>query len=344
MKSKFKILQYQTDAVESMVSVFAGQPSKANALAHADYTENASLNIYKYPNKIVFSNPGIMLISLKQYYQGGESICRNKYLQTMFTFLGSAEKAGSGVDKIMRGWEEQNWKRPYLVEKKRPNKVVLTLSMESLLDDAVKEKLSKHFGDKIVGIPQEQLMTLALAYSEEEISNERLQHALGMYRADITLMLSKMCAKKFLESAGYGRGTKYHVYGMNVALTDTNVALSDANVALPGGNVGLPGDNVGLPDGNVGLPGSNVGLPDGNVGLPNPNVGLRRKRYSKNELRDIVVSFCTQWKTAEEIALYVGRDLVYIRDRVLPQMSDVIEKMYDIPHHPRQKYRAKNRL
>ena len=137
----------------------------ANALVHADYTENASLNIYKYPNKMVFSNPGIMLISMKQYYQGGESICRNKYLQTMFTFLGSAEKAGSGVDKIIRGWEELNWKRPYLVEKKRPNKVVLTLSMESLLDESVKEGLSRIFGEKIVGIPKEQLLTLALAYS-----------------------------------------------------------------------------------------------------------------------------------------------------------------------------------
>ena len=309
----------------------------ANALVHADYTENASLNIYKYPNKMVFSNPGIMLISLRQYYQGGESICRNKYLQTMFTFLGSAEKAGSGVDKIIRGWEDLNWKRPYLVEKKKPNKVVLTLSMESLLDETVMENLTKLLGDRIVGIPKEQLLTLALAYSEEEITNERLQHALGVHRADITLMLSKMCAKKMLESAGYGRGTKYHVYGMNVALPDGNVALPDGNVALPDGNVALPDSNVGLPGGNVGLPGGNVGLPGGNV-------GPHRKRYSKNELRDILVSFCTQWKTAEEIALYVGRDLDYIRDRVLPQMSDVIEKMYDIPHHPRQKYRAKQQM
>ena len=150
-----------------------------------------------------------------------------------------------------------------------------------------------------------------------------------------------MCAKKLLESAGYGRGTKYHVYGMNVALPDGNVALPDGNVALPGANVGLPDSNVGLPDSNVGLTGGNVGLPGSNVGLPDGNIGLRRKRYSKEELRDILVSFCTQWKTAEEIALYVGRNLVYIRDRVLPQMSDVIEKMYDIPHHPRQKYRAK---
>ena len=303
----------------------------ANALVHADYTENASLNIYKYPNKMVFSNPGIMLISLRQYYQGGESICRNKYLQTMFTFLGSAEKAGSGVDKILRGWEELNWKRPYLEEKKRPNKVVLTLSMESLLDESVKEGLSKLYGDKITALPQEQLLTLALAYSEEEITNERLQYALNMHKADITKMLGQMCTALLLESSGHGRGTKYHIYGLNMGLPDANVGL---NVGLPDANVGL---NVGLPDVNVGL---NVGLPDANVGL---NVGLQKKRYSKEEMRSLIVSYCSEWRTAEEIALTVGRDIVYIRDRVLPQLSDVIEKMYDIPHHPRQKYRAKQK-
>ena len=295
----------------------------ANALVHADYTENASLNIYKYSNKMVFSNPGIMLISIKQYYQGGESICRNKYLQTMFTFLGSAEKAGSGVDKIIRGWEELNWKRPYLVEKKRPNKVVLTLSMESLLDESVKDILFKLYGDKIIGIPQEQLLTLALAYSEEEITNERLQYALNMHKADITKMLGEMCSARVLESSGHGRGTKYHVYGLNVALSNANVGLPDAN--------------VGLPDANVGL---NVGLPDANVGL---NVGLYKKRYSKEEMKRLIIDYCNEWRTAEEIALAVGRETVYIRDRVLPQLTDVIEKMYDIPHHPRQKYRTKQK-
>ena len=138
------------------------------------------------------------------------------------------------------------------------------------------------------------------------------------------------------------------MYGMNVALPDANVALPganvallDANVALPDTNVALPDANVGLTDQNVGLQGPNVELIDGNVGLPNANVGLHRKRYSKNELRELVLSFCTQWRTAEEIAFYISRNLVYVKNRVLPQMSDVIEKMYDIPHHPRQKYRAK---
>ena len=292
----------------------------ANALVHADYTENASLNIYKYPNKMVFANPGIMLISLKQYYKGGESVCRNKYLQTMFTFLGSAEKAGSGADKIIHGWEKQNWKRPYIEEKSKPNKVVLTMSMESLLDESVIQGLTMHFGDSIENLPHQQLMTLALAYSEEEITNERLQYVLDMHRVDITQMLSKMCSLHLLESAGYGRGTKYHIYGLNMGLQEANMGLQDAN---------------------VGLRDANVGLQDANMGLQDANAEVKRRRYSKEEMRRLVVEYCKDWRTAEEIANAVNKKLSYIRDTVLPSLSDVLEKKYDVPHHPKQKYRTK---
>ena len=290
------------------------------ALVHADYTENASQNIYKYPNKMVFANPGVMLISLKQYYKGGESVCRNKYLQTMFTFLGSAEKAGSGADKIIHGWEKQNWKRPYIEEKSKPNKVVLTMSMESLLDESVMQELTRHLGSQIENLSRQQLMTLALAYSEEEITNERLQCVLDMHRVDITQMLSKMCSMQLLESSGYGRGTKYHIYGLNIGLQNTNI--------------GLQGTNIGLES-------ANIGLKSTNIGLENTNIGLKKKRYSKEEMRELIIDYCQEWRTAEEIAIAVDKTTAYIRDIVLPKLSDVLEKKYDVPHHPKQKYRAK---
>ena len=291
-----------------------------NALVHADYTENASLNIYKYPNKMVFANPGVMLISLKQYYKGGESVCRNKYLQTMFTFLGSAEKAGSGADKIIHGWEKQNWKRPYIEEKSKPNKVVLTMSMESLLDESVIQELTRHLGNQIENLSRQQLMTLALAFSEEEITNERLQCVLDMHRVDITQMLSKMCSMQLLESSGYGRGTKYHIYGLNIGLQNTNIGLQSTN---------------------IGLESANIGLQSTNIGLENTNIGLKKKRYSKEEMRELIIDYCQEWRTAEEIAIAVDKTTAYIRDIVLPKLSDVLEKKYDVPHHPKQKYRAK---
>ena len=318
----------------------------ANSLVHADYTENASLNIYKYPDSIVFSNPGTMLISLTQYYKGGESVCRNKYLQTMFTFLGSAEKAGSGADKIIRGWEDMKWKRPYIMEKCRPNKVVLTMSMESMLDNKVLNKLSRILGPKLDTLSKNELITLSIAYTEEETTNERLRYALDMHRADITQLLGKMCSDKLLEAVGYGRGMKYHVYGEPRRAGDANAGFPDANVGLPDTNVGLPDANVGLPDTNVGLPDTNVGLPDTNVGLPDgyntplPLAG-KKKRYSSSVLQKKILEYCSDWRSAEEIANKLDREVKYIRDRVLPKMKDVIEKYYDIPHHPNQKFRTK---
>lgn len=63
---------------------------------------------------IVFSNPGTMLVSKEQYYTGGESVYRNRYLQKMFSMIGVADKAGSGTDKIMKGWRDANWRSPKL--------------------------------------------------------------------------------------------------------------------------------------------------------------------------------------------------------------------------------------
>ena len=65
------------------------------------------------------------------------------------------------------------------------------------------------------------------------------------------------------------------------------------------------------------------------------------RRYNKEQLRELIVEFCKEWRTADEIAVQIGRDTKYIKNFVLPKMSDLLEKMYEnIPHHPRQKYRA----
>ena len=302
-----------------------------NALVHADFTVNASLNVYKYPNKMVFSNPGTMLIPIWQYYKGGESVCRNKYLQTMFSFLGSAEKAGSGADKILHGWDSLKWKRPYLMERSRPNKVELMMPMESLIDDRVQEALQNGFGDRLKMLDHNQLMTMALAYSEEEISNERLQYALDMHKADITSMLGKMCEQHFLESSGRGRGTKYHVYGMNTALPKSNISSRKSDIPPKKSNISSKKK-------------SNIALPKSNIPVnKKSNITLANKRYTKDELRMLILGFCQEWRTAEEIAQFVDREIKYIAKYVLPKMDDVIEKMYDIPHHPRQKYRAKQK-
>ena len=47
----------------------------ANLCVHADYSEESSLLIYRYPHYLLFSNPGTMLVTPMQFYYGGESVC-----------------------------------------------------------------------------------------------------------------------------------------------------------------------------------------------------------------------------------------------------------------------------
>ncbi len=292
-----------------------------NCLVHADYSINASLNVYKFPNYILFSNPGTLLISIKQYYKGGESVCRNKLLQTMFTFLGSAEKAGSGTDKIMHGWDEHNWKRPSLCEKSHPNKVELTMVMESLLDENIENELRRIYGEVYDHLESFEKMTLSLALTEESINNERLHNALGMHRSDITDMLGKMSMKGLLQPHGYGRGRTYCIASSEANMA-SNMASSEANMA----------SNMASSEANMAS----------NMASSEANMASSKKRYSKGELKEKLIEICDDWRDKEYIAQALGRDVKYVNNYILPNNLDVLERRFeDIPKHPAQKYRAR---
>ena len=98
-----------------------------NCIVHQDLNATGNIVVRRTETELTFSNPGMMLVSKQQYFKGGRSICRNPTLQKMFMLLGKAEKAGSGVDKILAGWKELGWDAPRLTEEVQPDYVVLTL-------------------------------------------------------------------------------------------------------------------------------------------------------------------------------------------------------------------------
>ena len=133
-----------------------------------------------------------------------------------------------------------------------------------------------------------------------------------------------------MTATGYGRGTKYHVSGLNVGL---NMVTSSANTELnmDSSNANMDSSGKDYTD--------NMDTLEQSIGSSIASVITRR--YTKEQLRERLSEICSEWRTAEEIANLLGRDLKYIKNFVLPNMGDLLEKMYDIPHHPRQRYRAK---
>lgn len=312
----------ETPAHESLREAFA------NLCVHADYSEESSLLVYRYPHRIVFSNPGVMLISKQQFYQGGESVCRNTSLQQMFMMIGSAEKAGSGVDKILKGWETLNWKRPYPIEKAQPNKVELVMPLESLLDESVLLELNKLFGIRLEQLDSNEKIAVSMALTERIINNERLRDTLSLHPADITHMLQHLCKEDFLASSGHGRGT---VYKLKVATLGEKVATSEGKVATPNGSW------VVTPMGSkVATSGEKVATSKGKVATPNS------KRMSKDDMRKMIIDYCSEWRTVSEIADYVCRNKQYIRNKILPVMHDVLQMLFPKENHPGQKYKVRD--
>ena len=293
-----------------------------NSLIHCDYSEKGSIVIEQWKNKLLFRNPGTLLVSRNQYYAGGESVCRNKSLQKMFMMIGFSEKAGSGVNKIMQGWQTANWASPFVKELNRPNKVELTLPLVSLFPQDIHDALIQTFGsERINNLRQEPLLALATCFAEGSTNNDRLQHLLNMHPSDITAMLRTLCTDGFLFSDGKGRGTTYQV---NMQSTE-NVASSEANVASSKANVASSEANVASSKANVAS-------------------NFAKKRLPYEEITKLICSVATDYLFLEEIATVVGRNVRYLNNRIIPRMIEEqkLERLYpDIPNHPKQKYKAK---
>ena len=103
-----------------------------NCLVHAVHTGLGNIVIERYADRLLFRNPGTMLVSIEDYMSGGNSVCRNKSLQKMFMFIGNGERAGSGADTIKQGWNFNGWPAPEIKEYFQPDRVELCLRLGSL--------------------------------------------------------------------------------------------------------------------------------------------------------------------------------------------------------------------
>ena len=289
-----------------------------NLCIHADYTENASLLVQLYKEKMVFSNPGTLLVTKAQYYQGGESVCRNKTLQKMFMMLGTAEKAGSGVDKIMSGWKDANWRRPIFITKSRPDKCVLTMELTSIMDKEVEDRLSELFGRNILSIEHTRLTILHFACVDGMVSNESLRYSLDLHKAEIAELLKDMCNSGLLVSKGYGRGTTYHL--------PDKVGSSEAE------RLEAQGRKVGSSEAE------RLEAQDRKVG------SSERTRMSYSALSEKICKIVEEaWTSPEELSIKTGKQILYLKNKILPRMlaDGLIEMLYpNIPTHPKQQYKA----
>ena len=306
----------------------------ANLCIHADYSEEGSLLVTKYPNKIIFSNPGVMLISQEQYFKGGESVCRNTSLQKMFMLMGAAEKAGSGVDKILRGWISSHWKSPYPEEKFRPNKVELVMPLELLLDPEVMDSLRQKLGDYCIQLDQHELILLATALTENSINHQRLSELLPLHRTDLTEKLRKLCRDGILIAEGHGRGRTYHLREDQATLHSNYTEANGMMQANDASSLETMQANDA----------SSLETMQANNASSLETMQAIPGKLSERQMRLYICEYCREWRTIQQIADNVHRSKNHIRNYVLPKLLEagILEKKFpQSQKHPNQQYKTK---
>ncbi len=99
----------------------------ANCIIHADYCGRQGIVITRQPDRITFSNPGVLRIDREAARSGGISDPRNDVLIKMFFLIDIGERIGSGIPGICHTWREKGWSAPILTERFDPEHVTLTL-------------------------------------------------------------------------------------------------------------------------------------------------------------------------------------------------------------------------
>ena len=207
----------------------------ANTLIHADQKTSKSIVIVKEREAMTFRNPGRLRITIAQLYQGGVTDPRNPYIQKMFQFLGLGEKAGSGFEKILRAWKEQEWFRPLVYEKYDSDLTFVVLPMLSMVPEHINSELLQVIGDEYHTTDELQRLILILAHQFAPISNSEITAYSTKHPRDVGEELQQMIKKGWLVSEGKGRGMKYRL---------KQHSLEGGQVDSKGGQVGGQVDDI----------------------------------------------------------------------------------------------------
>ena len=296
----------ETPAHEALREAFV------NSLIHADYAAPGNIVIESRLETFTFKNPGTLLVTLQQYYIGGVSECRNTSLQKMFTMIGSAERAGSGVGKILSGWNNSHWQRPYLYIDSKPDRLELYLPMISTIPEDTRVELRSLFGEAVDILGKDELMILSTCQIEGDITNRRLQYFVDKHKTDITKILQELCRNQFLISENRGRWTTYHLnktFNINEDSSNEDSSNEDSSNE----------DSSNEDSSNE----------------------TNKKRLSNEELMIQIKNVCLEYKSLDEIANEVGKSVRHLTNRIIPKMienGDLVKQYLD--NHPNQKYKS----
>ena len=345
-----------------------------NTLIHADYSATTPIQLIKFPSKFVFRNPGRLRVTKAQALEGGVTDCRNPNLSKMFQLIGAAEKAGSGVPKIMRAWRKKHWRQPNLEEDIEQDVTHLTLSTASLLPDEAVDSLKERFGRTFERLDKDGRLILVTTYIEETTTHERLMEVIDdIHPKDLTLKLQTLVRNGFLRRLGSGRGSYYEISGEGeeTETSETDIEEWSLFEYAPSSQEGSSHSSGSSPDSETTSPDSEHSSPDfattsSDLEVSSPDSSsppeetdewkqlreiaspvAEKGRVPQKEMKRTLLQLCeNDFRTPDELARLLDRSKQYLRENYLGPLvksGDLEPKYPERKTHQLQAYRTKKK-
>lgn len=248
-----------------------------------------------------------------------------------------------GREKIRDSWESLHRHSPRMDQTQRPDRVILSLPLVSMLPDAVLAALGDRFGSRFGVLDKDAVQVLATAEMEGSVSNQRLQEILTLHRRDITGLLKSLVREGFLVPDGVGRGTRYGLGG--------GIGVP-AVTAIPPDKASAPPDKAPIPPDSALIPPDSRAVHPDNAGSP-PYLALiaiaepvrSTQRVERAVTRRVILALCQgRFLTLRELSDLLQRGPETLRNGFISPMVNegALELRYpDKPSRRDQAYRTR---
>ena len=172
----------------------------ANALIHADYYGRRGIVIDKEFRKITISNPGTFRISIEEAIAGGISDARNGRIFNMFSLINVGERSGSGLCDVFHVWEESGFPRPELIETVDPDRITLTLDIET-----ENQSTSSDVNNDVNMVIDKEHFLLSYLAEHPNATIKELAEVIEVGRATVDRILKELKQKELLVRTGSTR-------------------------------------------------------------------------------------------------------------------------------------------
>ena len=178
-----------------------------NTLTNADYYGTRGVVIKKYNDRIEFSNPGSMRMSIEEAYEGGNTDPRNETILKIFSLIKIGERSGTGIQTILNAVKIFGYRDPIIEESFNPDRTTLTIFLE--LKDNLQSIYSNSQNIAVKKLSYDEEKAFALFKDKKEITRKDLEESLKYGKTKCNNILKKLLDKGVILKIDSGKNIKY---------------------------------------------------------------------------------------------------------------------------------------